>query len=72
MTQNHPYGLSTSKIAAFEQCPRRLWLQTHQPEKARFDAGAEARFVLGKEVGDLACRLMPDGIRVDEIGRAHV
>ena len=26
------HGLSKSRIAAFEQCPKRLWLQVHRPD----------------------------------------
>lgn len=66
MTRERRYGLSKSKIAAFEQCPRRLWLQTHHPEQAHFDDGAEARFAAGNEVGDLARRLIADGVLVDD------
>ena len=28
----HRFGLSKSKIAAFEQCPKRLWLSVHRPD----------------------------------------
>lgn len=66
MTSSRRYGLSKSKIAAYEQCPRRLWLQTHRPEAAVVDDGAEARFAVGNEVGDLARQLVADGVLVDD------
>lgn len=59
------YGLSKSKITAFEQCPRKLWLSKHKPEVAQVDDGAEARFATGHEVGDLACSLLPSGVMVE-------
>lgn len=60
------YGLSKSKISAFEQCPRRLWLQTHRPELAVFDTGAEARFAAGNLVGEVARTLVPGGVLIDD------
>lgn len=59
------YGLSKSKITAFEQCARKLWLSTHRPELAQVDDGAEARFALGHEVGEIACGLFPTGVMVE-------
>jgi hypothetical protein len=59
------YGLSKSKIAAYEQCPRRLWQQTHAPERAKFDDDAQARFAAGHQVGEIACALCPGGVMVD-------
>ena len=58
-------GLSKSKITSFEQCPKRLWLQTHRAELAELDAGAEARFAAGHEVGDAACGLCPGGVMIE-------
>jgi hypothetical protein len=58
-------GLSKSRITTFEQCPKRLWLQTHRPEKAVLHAGTEARFVAGHEVGAAACALHPDGLMIN-------
>lgn len=59
------HGLSKSKISAFEQCPKRLWLSVHRPELAQFDEGAELRFAAGHEVGAAACSLVSDGIMVE-------
>lgn len=59
------FGLSKSKITSFEQCPKRLWLQTHRAELAELDAGAEARFAAGHEVGDAACSLCSGGIMIE-------
>lgn len=59
------FGLSKSKLTAFEQCPRRLWLQTHAPERAEVDATQQARMATGQTVGDIACALCPGGVMVD-------
>ena len=47
-------GLSKSRYTAFCQCPKNLWLKVYKPEEATIDAGVEARFEQGNEVGDLA------------------
>ena len=54
-------GLSKSRLTAFEQCPKRLWLSVHRPELAEHDDGSQARFATGHEVGALACELCPGG-----------
>ncbi|MFM2273690.1 MAG: hypothetical protein RL702_2755 [Pseudomonadota bacterium] len=59
------FGLSKSKITQFEQCPRRLWLAVYRPEAAVQDEGAEARFITGHAVGDIACALHPDGVMIE-------
>lgn len=61
----HRYGLSKSKITAFEQCPKRLWLSVHRPELAEQDCGSAVRFATGHEVGAIACALLPDGVMID-------
>lgn len=59
------FGLSKSKLTAFEQCPKRLWLATHRRELAMYDDGAEARFATGHEIGAIVCALIPDGVMVE-------
>lgn len=59
------HRLSKSKIAAFEHCPRRLWLQVHRRTEARFDSDTLARFQFGHDVGAKAAFLVPNGIMVD-------
>lgn len=49
--------LSKSKLLAFRQCERRLWLELHRPELRQDDAGSLAAFANGHEVGQLARRL---------------
>lgn len=50
-------NLSKSKLLAFRQCPRRLWLSLHRPELGDFSPSAQARLAAGHEVGELARRL---------------
>jgi len=46
-------NLSKSKIIAFRQCPKRLWLELHRPE-LRDDSASEMVFAIGNQVGDVA------------------
>ena len=57
-------GLSKSRYTLFSQCPKALWLRTYKPEEATVDAGVEARFESGNEVGDLAMRLFGSFVEV--------
>ena len=53
-------GLSKSRYTAFCQCPKNLWLKVYKPNEATIDAGLQARFAQGNEVGDLAMGLFGD------------
>jgi hypothetical protein len=59
------HGLSKSRLTAWEQCPRRLWLSVHRPDEAMHDEGAELRFAAGREVGAIACGLLPGGVMIE-------
>lgn len=59
------HGLSKSRLTAWEQCDRRLWLSVHRPDQATRDEGAELRFAAGHEVGAIACQLLPDGVMIE-------
>ncbi|MGO4814117.1 DUF2779 domain-containing protein [Cupriavidus sp. 2MCAB6] len=55
-------SLSKSKLMAFRQCPKRLWLEIHRPERREDSSATEASFAIGHQVGDIARRLYdPDG-----------
>jgi hypothetical protein len=59
--------LSKSKLIAFRQCPKRLWLELHKPE-LRDDSGSQAAFNIGYQVGDIAQKVFDldgTGINVD-------
>lgn len=64
--------LSKSKLIANRQCPKRLWLELHRPER-RDDSGSETAFRIGNEVGDAARKVYdPEGsgtlIDIEELG----
>ena len=59
-----PTRLSKSKIAAFEQCPKRLWLSVHRPELAEVTTASASAFQVGHEVGTIACAAYPDGVMI--------
>jgi hypothetical protein len=48
---------SKSKIIAFRQCPKRLWLEVHRPELREDSASTLASFQAGYQVGDIARRI---------------
>jgi len=63
--------LSKSKLLAFRQCERRLWLELHRPGLRQDDDASLAAFSAGHQVGDLARQLYdPDryGVLLDPIG----
>lgn len=53
----NPRPLSKSKLIAFRQCPKRLWLEIHRPEAREDSSTTQAVFRTGHEVGALAQRL---------------
>lgn len=46
--------LSKSKLVAYRQCPKRLWLEVHRPELRDDSGSVQARFKAGNQVGDIA------------------
>lgn len=52
-----PRNLSKSKLIAYRQCPKRLWLEVHRPDLREDSAAAQARFNTGYAVGEIAQRL---------------
>jgi CRISPR/Cas system-associated exonuclease Cas4 (RecB family) len=53
--------LSKSKLVAYRQCPKRLWLQTYRRELAQQSEAVENRMAQGNLVGAAAQRLYPEG-----------
>lgn len=49
--------LSKSKLVAYRQCPKRVWLEVHRPDLREDSAQAQARFESGYRVGDIAQQL---------------
>lgn len=61
-------NLSKSKIIAFRQCPKRLWLEVNKPELAQVSESTQASFDVGHRVGEIARSIYdPDqsGIMID-------
>lgn len=50
-------NLSKTKLLAFRQCPKRLWLEVHRPDLREDSSATEASFQVGYEVGEIARRL---------------
>lgn len=50
-------SFSKSRLMAYRQCPKRLWLLVHRPELETTDAVANYRMGAGDEVGALARQL---------------
>lgn len=50
-------NLSKSKLIAYRQCPKRLWLEVHRPELREDSAATQASFDVGNTVGDIARQL---------------
>jgi hypothetical protein len=50
-------NLSKSKLLAFRQCHRRLWLEVHRPELREDSDDAQAVMAAGNAVGEVARRL---------------
>jgi hypothetical protein len=60
-------NLSKSKLIAYRQCPKRLWLEVHKPE-LRDDSGSQAAFANGHAVGSVAQKIFDSegvGMNVD-------
>jgi CRISPR/Cas system-associated exonuclease Cas4 (RecB family) len=60
--------LSKSKLIAYRQCPKRLWLEVHNPELKEDSAEAEKGFAIGHEVGEIARKIYDrdsSGVLVD-------
>jgi hypothetical protein len=56
-------SLSKSKLLAFRQCPKRLWLEIHKPEAREDSESTDATFAVGYQVGEVARRIYdPKGI----------
>ena len=59
-----PHGLSKSRLVAWLQCPRRLWLEVNRPDLRLDDLAIRRRFAVGHQVGALARDLEAGGVLV--------
>jgi hypothetical protein len=60
-----PVRLSKSRIMAWRQCPKRLWLEVNRPELVVYPPATQRRFDMGHQVGAVAQGLHPGGILVE-------
>ena len=61
-------ALSKSKLIAFRQCPKRLWLDVHQPDAREDSSATQAVFRTGHEIGALAQQIYDpagEGVTID-------
>lgn len=59
-------NLSKSLYTIGIQCPKALWLKKYKPEVLTpTDEFSQAKFDTGHTVGELACSLFPNGIKID-------
>ncbi|MDN3987946.1 DUF2779 domain-containing protein [Zwartia vadi] len=49
--------LSKSKLMAYRQCPKRVWLEVHHPELRADTAASQQSFDIGHQVGEIAQQL---------------
>ncbi|TVR57248.1 MAG: hypothetical protein EA420_19240 [Candidatus Competibacteraceae bacterium] len=59
------HGLSKSRLQAFRQCPKRLWLAVHRSDLQEISLETEQRLQIGFQVGDITRTLHPDGVSID-------
>ena len=57
--------LSKSKLVAYRQCPKRLWLEVHRPHLREDSSTVQGHFEVGYQVGAIARKLY------DESGLGH-
>jgi hypothetical protein len=50
-------NLSKSKLMAYRQCPKRLWLEIHMPERRADSPATRASYDVGNQVGRIAQQL---------------
>ncbi|MEP7172697.1 MAG: DUF2779 domain-containing protein [Aestuariivirga sp.] len=60
--------LSKSKLMAYRQCRKRLWLEVHRPQLLENTTGAIAAFAVGNVVGEVARKIYDPigvGVKID-------
>lgn len=64
MANQGSLSLSKSKLTAYHQCHKRLWLELHRPELRVDSPSSQKAFAIGYSIGDLAQREHPEGILI--------
>ena len=58
--------LTKSRLLSAHQCPKRLWLEVHQPEVGKGES-PERLFRIGRDVGAVARTLYPGGTLIEHV-----
>jgi hypothetical protein len=58
------YFLSKSKLNAYHQCAKRLWLEVHRKDLIEISPATQRKFDVGHQVGELARAEHPDGVLI--------
>lgn len=61
-------NLSKSKLIAFRQCPKRLWLEVNKPDLAVVSPATQATLMAGNQVGEIARKIYDkdcNGVLID-------
>lgn len=64
MPKSGAITLSKSKVNAYHQCRKRLWLEIHRPDLREESPASQRAFAIGHTIGELAQREHPDGILI--------
>ena len=56
--------LSKSKLNAYHQCAKRLWLEVHRKDLIAISPATQRKFDVGHQVGELARAEHPDGVLI--------
>lgn len=60
-------ALSKSRIIAWKQCQKQLWLQAYQPSLATISESSKRNFQIGNAVGEVARHVYPSGILIEDV-----
>jgi len=60
-------GLSKSKLLAWLQCHKQLWLEVYRDDLVEESIDTERRFAEGHYVGEVARRLQPGGVLIEHV-----
>ncbi|MDD5300329.1 MAG: DUF2779 domain-containing protein [Gallionella sp.] len=60
-------GLSKSRIIAWKQCPKQLWLQVHKPSLIVQSEATKRNFQVGNAVGEAARKVYPAGELIEHV-----
>lgn len=67
---SEPHTLTKTRLMAWRQCAKKLWLLAHKPEAADW-SGSDAVFAAGDSVGEVARRIYGAGPVIDIREGAH-